>query len=257
MNSFERTYLELSLTKLEEVLPLPKAVLMEQFETSEDDWSVEQINDLVFCLFGYPVLDVMEQLILLVYDDQNRISADAGALHTDVPSFLEQQDIYDYLSEESDWMYLEHYVLSNTMFPNLPYPFCLHHQKTAATGEVLLYTNAYVSNASRQRGIFKAMLECMREHALRKKHGITAVYTILSMDPDIACYGPDATDEPYYYSFEKDEPTRLLNAEIARRTGFTPLRLEPDDPDQETDGTKLWFCIRKELCEIIEEPLTD
>ena len=71
MNSFERTYLELSLTKLEEVLPLPKTVLMEQFETSEDDWSVEQINDLVFCLFGYPVLDVMEQLILLVYDDQN------------------------------------------------------------------------------------------------------------------------------------------------------------------------------------------
>ena len=30
--------------------------------------------------------------------------------------------------------------------------------------------------------------------------------------------------------------------------------LEPDDPESETDGTKLWFCVCKEICEIIEEP---
>jgi hypothetical protein len=75
----------------------------------------------------------------------------------------------------------------------------------------------------------------------------------MSMDPDIPCLGPDTKEEPYYYTFEKDEPVRLLNAEIAEHVGFRPLRLEPDHPETETDGTKLWFCIRKEIYEIIEE----
>ena len=254
MNSFEQYYLDLSLTKLEDVLPKPKPLLMRQFASDETSWSVEQLNDLVFCLFGYSVTDQMEQLILLVYDSENRIIADAGAYHTDVSSFLEQPEIYDWLSEESDWMYLEHYVLSSTMFPHLPYPFCEQHQHSSETGEVLLYTNAYVSKAFRRRGIFRSMLVSMKEHALRKSSGITILCSILSMDPDVACYGPDAVDAPYYYSMEQDEPIRLQNAEIARRVGYTPLRLEPDDPESETDGTKLWFCVCKEICEIIEEP---
>ena len=254
MNSFEQYYLDLSLTKLEDVLPKPKPLLMRQFASDETSWSVEQLNDLVFCLFGYFVTDQMEQLILLVYDSENRIIADAGAYHTDVSSFLEQPEIYDWLSEESDWMYLEHYVLSNMMFPDHPYPFCEQNRKTEEQGEVLLYTNAYVSEAFRRRGIFRTMLETMKEYALRKNTGMAKLYTVLSMDPDIACYGPDAKDEPYYYSFEKDEPVRLQNAAIAEHVGFTPLRLEPDDPEQETDGTKLWFCVRNEICEIIEDP---
>ena len=252
MNAFERTYLELSLTKLEEVLPYPKAELMRQYETDEALWSLEQIEDLVFCLFGFSVTERMKQLVLLVYDGRNRIIADAGAFHAGVSAFLEDRGIYDYLSEESDWMYLEHYVLSNTMFPDLPYPFCETKQNTKEQGEVLLYTNAYVSKAFRRRGIFRTMLETMKEHALQKAAGIRTVYTVLSMDPDIACYGPDAVNEPYYYSFEQDEPIRLRNAEIARKVGFTPLRLEPDHPEEETDGTKLWFCVGRELCEIIE-----
>ncbi len=254
MNHFEQQYLDLSLTKLEEVLPIPKQELMRQFETDESTWMIEQIEAFVFCLFGFPVTEMMEQLILLVYDAENRIIADAGACHTDVKSFLESEAVYDYLSEDNDWMYLEHYVLSNTMFPDHPYPFCEQNKKTEEQGEVLLYTNAYVSKAFRRRGIFCAMLEMMKEHALRKNTGIRKLYTVLSMDPDIACYGPDAKDEPYYYSFEKDEPVRIQNAEIAEKVGFTPLRLEPDDPEQETDGTKLWFCVRNEICEIIEDP---
>lgn len=252
MNAFERTYLELSLTKLEEVLPYPREELLRQYESDETLWSVEQIEDLVFCLFSFSVTARMKQLVLLVYDDQNRIIADAGACHAGVNAFLEDREIYNYLSEESDWMYLEHYVLSNTMFPNLPYPFCETNQKTEEQGEALLYTNAYVSRAFRRRGIFRTMLETVKEHALQKAAGICTVYTVLSMDPDIACYGPDAVEEPYYYSFEQDEPVRLINAEIARKVGYTPLRLEPDHPEEETDGTKLWFCVGKELCEIIE-----
>lgn len=252
MNAFERTWLERSLTKLEEVLPYQKADLMRQYETDETMWSVEQIEDLVFCLFSFSVTARMKQLVLLVYDDQKRIIADAGACHAWVNAFLEDTEIYDYLSEESDWMYLEHYVLSNTMFPDLPYPFCETKQKTEEQGEVLLFTNAYVSRAFRRRGIFRTMLETMKDHALRNASGIRTVYTVMSMDPDIACYGPDAVDEPYYYSFEQDEPIRLRNAEIARKVCLAPLRLEPNHPEEETDGTKLWFCVGRELCEIIE-----
>ena len=254
MNRLEREYLTLSLTRLAEVLPKPKEELMRLFETEKDAASVEQIEDLVLCIFGFPVHSRMEQVILLVYDREKRIIADAGAYHTDAASFLEKTEIYDALSEESDWMYLEHYVLSNTMFPDLPYPFCETKQASGKTGEVLLYTNAYVSKEFRRRGIFKTILEAMRSYALRKEEGICTLYTVLSMDPDIACYGPDAVEEPYCYSFEQDEPVRLQNAEIARRTGLFPIRLEPDDPEAETDGTKLWFCVRKELCEITEDP---
>ena len=254
MNDAERTYLELSLTKLEEVLPYSKETLMKRYEADETGWSLEQIGDLVFCLFDYPVTHNMDQVILLVYDRKNRIIADCGAYHTDARSFLEDSEIYDHLSEDSDWMYLEHYVLSGTMFPDLPYPFCEEKKKTEEKGEVLLYTNVYVSREFRRRGIFRRMLENMKEHALQNTEEIQTVYTVMSMDPDIACYGPDARDEPYYYSFEQDEPIRLQNAEIARRTGLTPLRLEPDDPEQETDGTKLWFCVSREVCEIMEEP---
>ena len=47
MNSFEQYYLDLSLTKLEDVLPKPKPLLMRQFESDETSWSVEQLEDLV------------------------------------------------------------------------------------------------------------------------------------------------------------------------------------------------------------------
>lgn len=253
MNPFAQTYLRLSLGKLQDVLPQSAAELMRQYEADVNRWSVEQSEELVFCRFGFPVLEEMERIILLVYDEEKRIIADAGAYHLSARSFLESKEVYDFLSEESDWMYLSHYVLSNTVFDSYPYPYCEENQPAEESGEVLLYTNAYVSKAFRRRGIFRSMLETMRESVLRADRDVQTVASILSMDPDIACFGPDAEDEPYYYSFEKDEPARLLNAEIARNVGFIPLRLEPDDPSKETDGTKLWFCVRKELVEFAEE----
>ena len=256
MNQFEKSCLKRSLRTLKTILPCSADALMNKYEADETMWLVDEINDLVFCLFSFPVTQAMEQVILLVYDDQNRIIADAGAFHCDVSSFLEQSEIYDYLSEESDWMYLEHYILSKKMFPGLPYPFCDQDQKANEAGEVLLFSNAYVSKAFRRRGIFCLMMEIMKEHALRNATGMSVLCGCISLDPDIACYGPDTVKEPYYYSFEADEPIRRVNAEIAEHTGFTPLRLETDNPEAETDGTKLWFAIRKEIIEIIEEPVS-
>ena len=255
MNESERNYLRLSLHTLHEILPAAPEDFLSAYAADPSRWNVETISGLVFCLFSFPVLPEADRVILLVYDKENRIIADAGAYHMSVKTLLESRAVYDYLSEESDWMYLSHYVLCSCLFPAYPYPFCEQDAPAEEEGEVLVYTNAYVSAAFRRQGIFRNMLETMSEHALRGRVGIQTVCSVLSMDPDIACYGPDTRDEPYYYSFEKDEPVRLQNAEIARRIGFVPLRLEPDHPEEETDGTKLWFCVRREVFETVETVL--
>ncbi len=252
MNHFEQYYLELSLNRLKDILPSSPDSLMMQYKKQPDLWSVEQIKDQVFCLFDYVVPAGIRQIILLVYDSRDRIIADIGAYHMSARSFLEDTDVYDYLSEESDWLYLEHYVLSNTVFQSFPYPYCLQNKPAEINGHVLLYTNAYVSFAFRRRGIFRTMVDTVKQHALQSSSGIQKISSVMSMDPDIACYGPDALDEPYYYSYEKDEPVRRQNAEIARKIGFSPIKLEPDNPEIETDGTKLWFCICNEFCDIID-----
>lgn len=254
MSPMESKYLQLSLECLGKWLPLSLDEMMTYYKNNPADFSVSKIgNSLHACIFSYPVDDLpMEQLILLVFDEIDRVIADTNAYHMKVKDFLTSVKIYDYLSEESDWMYLEHYVISGTMFPELPYPFCESNSEIEGyEGEVLLYGNAYVSIDFRRKGIFKEMLEMVRDHAIRCCMGKVTVYSILSMDPDVPCYGPDSSDEPYIYTFEKDEPKRKINEIIAKHVGFTPLRLEELDPEN-ISGTKLWFCIKEENDMIIE-----
>ncbi|MBR4456043.1 MAG: hypothetical protein IKS32_07445 [Solobacterium sp.] len=252
MNSFEENYLNRSLTTLQDALPLQPEELMKQYEADSRLWSVESVNGLVYCLFTVPVNSSMSQIILLVYSPDDQIIADIGAYHTSTRSFLEDCELYDILSRESDWMYLEHYVLSSTLFEAYPYPFCLSNQKADENGEVLLFTNAYVSVSCRRQGIFRTMLDTVTDNLLNQKTGIVTICSVMSMDPDVACYGPDTREEPYYYSYEADEPVRMTNKLIAEKTGFLPLRLKPDHPEEETDGTKLWFCIRREVYNIVD-----
>lgn len=253
MNSLDRKYLQLSIKRLGSYLPYDDKTMIEMYETNPYDFSVEAYSDFLYaCVFSYPIPDVpARQIILLVYDENDQIVADTNAIHLSVPDFLQSQAVYDYLSEESDWMYLEHYTLSGIMFPDLPYPFCQSGQTTDHTGEVLLYGNAYVSIDNRRQGLFKMMLESMRDHALRYRQGMITLYCVLSMDPDVPCYGPDKSDEPYIYSYQQDEPKRLVNKIIAEHVGLMPIKLEELDPKNVT-GTKLWFCVRKETVQIIE-----
>ncbi len=254
MKEQDRKYLELSLQRLKRWLPYETGSMMRMYEEEIFSCSVETIaGQYHACLFSYPLKEIpAEQIVLLVYDEQDRIIADTNAYHMSVRELLTSVPVYDYLSEESDWMYLEHYVLSGTMFEELPYPYCLTGQDTQEEGEVLIYGNAYVTKAYRRQGIYRTMLEMMRDHAVRNVEAETTVYSVLSMDPDVACYGPDSTDVPYIYSFEKDEPVRMTNRTIAEHTGFEALRLEEDHPEENTDGTKLWFCVRRETVLIRE-----
>lgn len=248
MNLKNSTYLKRSLKLLEKWLPADAETMMDYYAHNEDrtDYETDD-NALFYCLFSYPVVhdessSLLERIVLLVYD-KDQIIADCSALHGSMNHVLNNTEVIHYLCDESDWMDLEHYTLCNAFFPD-PLP--------SVPGEALLYANAYVTIAYRQNGIFTRMLQMVRDHSLRSVHGDALLYSVLSLDPDIACYGPDASDEPYVYSMEQDEPKRIRNSQIMKELGWLPIRLEETSPSEDDDGTKLWFAIRKEKDRIIE-----
>ncbi len=255
VNITEEKYLRLSLEKLEKHLPAGAGEMFRHYLSGEYASACEVLGEnMQACIFSYPVLDGLEQIILLVYDTQDRIIADTAGYHMPVRQLLGSKEIYDLLSDESEWLYLEHYIICSYMFEELPYPFC---QSGAVPGqgydgEALLYSNAYVTKCFRRQGIFRAMTEMMREFVLRNSSGRADLYSVISLDPDIACYGPDTQEWPYIYSYERDEPDRQRNVVIMEHLGYEALRLQEDDPEAETDGTKLWFAVRHERDMIIE-----
>lgn len=258
MNHMESEYFGLSFHLLEEWLPEKPERMMEWYQNHSGDTDLEEDgHHLVYCLFSFPVLDhngneypdfftsghgILERIILLVYD-HDQIIADCSAFHGSAENVCHNKNILHYLQSESDWMDLEHYTLCGT--------FLVGHEINIP-GEALLYSNAYVTTSYRQKGIFTRMLEMMRDHSLRYAYGNTVLYSILSLDPDVACYGPDTPDHPYVYSMEQDEPKRFRNAEIMKKLGYLPVHLEESEPVENDDGTKLWFALRKEEDQIID-----
>lgn len=237
-------YLKMSLHRLEKTLPSGAEEMLRHYRFHPEDWKQETWQGYIFCLFSWKEQEA-ERIVLLVYDGDS-IAADLAALHCSQDTLMNSTAFYDAVSEESDWMYLEHYVLSQCLYPDLAYPHCMQKDMAGFGGEALLYTNAYVSRGWRRKGIFRHMEEMVRAFSLRKCSGLVRLGAVFAMDPDIACYGPDTPEQPYVYSFEKDEPDRLRNAEIARKLGYVPMRLEETEPETDTDGTKLWFCVRIE-----------
>lgn len=255
MKKSDAEYLERSLKRLEKWLPFPVDEMLAHYLDERNEIRDHEVEEdpygYVYCLFSWPETD-HERLVLLVYDEQMRIIADLSAVHANVSELLYSAKLYDELSEESDWMYLEHYTLCAYMFPELPYPASEAGEQRHYEGEALLYSNAYVTKQFRRRGIFTAMVSMTRDFALRRASGSTVLYSVFSLDPDIAVYGPDAESTPYHYSYEKDEPVRMTNCEIMKKLGFTPLRLEETEEDPEADGTKLWFAVKQETDLIID-----
>lgn len=258
MNSTNCNYLKFSLNLLEDWLPGNQKTMMKWLKKHPDDTDLEEDqNHLVYCQFSYPVLNqqgifckdplffeegLLERIMILVYAN-DQIIADCSAFHGSMNNVLARKEIIDFLNKESDWMYLEHYTLCGTFFSD---------GKLSENGEALLFSNAYVTTSYRQKGIFTQMLQMMRDFSLRHNEGNTILYSVLSLDPDIACYGPDSSDQPYIYSMEQDEPKRVMNARIMKKLGYLPIRLEETEPSENDDGTKLWFAVRKEEDQIIE-----
>ena len=257
MDSFSKIYLTQALTRLEKYLPDDTDTLLGWYDIHSDYYSVLPIGKYVYCLFALPVMssygkeinhvseidsNVLERITTLVYEDAT-IIADISGLHASMDTLLTNENVFNFCADESDWTYLEHYCLCGNYFTDITYPPNKESSSLLVSGEALLITNAYVTTAYRRQSIFRNMVQMIKEHALRYSYENTDLYTAIALDPDIAQYGPDTKPEPYYYSFEVDEPRRLVNASIMEKLNFTPIRLEADEIG---DGTKLWFALQHE-----------
>lgn len=242
MKTWEK-YIDLSLGMLEKWLPQKKDELKEYYANHPEDRDGMWKDGLYYCLFCWKEGEA-ERIILLVYDKETVI-ADLSAVHCAVRLLMNGKAFYDAMADESDWMYLEHYILSSLLYPDRKYPG-YDEPVESCEGEALLFSNAYVTRSYRKRCIFKTMESMTRSFALRKTTGLSRLACIFALDPDVACYGPDTVSEPYIYNYEKDEPIRQLNAMIAEHIGYQPLQLEETEHYEEDDGTKLWFAVHLE-----------
>lgn len=224
--------------------------LMDSFRKDDSLYDISLINGRVFCLFA-ELQDEYELLILLVYDKDGNVISDINGYHTSVGIMLDSTSFYDFLSEESDWMYLEHYLYHDMCWKEAPYPPSGLFEKQPE-GDVLLIRNAYVTRRFRGQHLFTLMLEQIRGFALRRANGLAHLDTVISLDPDVACYGEDASQEPYIYNFQNDEPVRIQNRKILEHLGFGLITMQYSETFPEDDGTKIWFAIKRETDHIVE-----
>lgn len=253
MNLLEKKYFDLSYQLLGKWITPSYSELFERYTTNPQEFSLEEINGYYYFLFCYPLVtenesELLEEGILLVYENETVI-ADLAFMHGATENIMKSEKVFDYISNDSDWSYLEHYTFANLTF-ELEYPYCYSNLKETFEGEVSLFTNAYVTKSYRNQNIFSNMLEMSKEQTLRYVDNECTYYAVFSLDPDIACYGPDTSQEPYFYSM-KDEEDRMRNKEILEKKGYFCVRLEEDQPDPSSDGTKLWFAVLKEFEQIV------
>ncbi len=238
----KKKYFDLSWKFLKEYIGLDYEIVISHL----DEFILEEIDGFYYLAFWYELVPGLERVIVLVYDQENVI-ADLSFMHTSMDCVMKDWLVFDFITSESDWSNLEHFTLCNYMFDGYEYPYCGNE---FFDGEALFFTNCYVSKRYRKKGIFFNMLDLSRDAGLRECEKETILYSIVSLDPDIPCYGEDTTNEPYYYSM-KDEPVRLVNKEILEKRGYVCVRLEDDE---ENDGSKLWYGLLKQNVEIVYVP---
>lgn len=161
-------------------------------------YDVERIGKYSYISFAIPLYEDTERLIVFVYAD-GQLIADFSGFHGPVGTILSDTEFIEVCRRESDWMDLEQLVFMNFAFD------------AKADDEVMLVGSSYVSLAWRRQGIFREMERCAQRFALRTHMEECRYICVFSLDPDVPCYGPDAVDEPYVYSFERDEPLRNRN----------------------------------------------
>lgn len=190
--------------------------------------------------FEHPDLPA-ERITLLVFEGDTVI-ADISAIWTPASELIHNEDILDQFEECDPWTRSNLYVMKTAFFVE-------KDPKPEDIGCII--TNAYVTETYRRKGIFTAMVQMIREQAMRFTAHSALLYQVISLDPDVACYGPDTTDEVYYYSMEQDEPKRMINAEIIQKLDFAVVQLEHTEEDSLSDGTFIWYGIKAEHITIL------
>lgn len=255
LNPFTEAYLRESFSLLSGWFPFSAEEMLQKYRNHDPRFrfSVTVREALIYVLFSLPWLDAEGRRILdignddertvslavgLAFDHEKEIIADLALYHLPA-KMMHNQKIRNAFEEESDWLYWESYIIDE---------ICLQDHELKDDEEVLIYTNAYTSRDERQRGIFTNLMELSESFCEKDRSRIT-LYSVISLDPDIACYGRDKQDEPYIYSM-KNEPARLLNAEIIGKLGFEPLKLETDEEVE--DGSLLWFAWKKKTVILLD-----
>lgn len=247
LNPFTESFLRDSFDLLSGWLPYTAEEMLAKYREKEPSFrfSLTVVDERIYVLFSLPWLDENGQLITdasiacapvsllvgLVFSHDREVIADLALYHL-AAADMHNEKIRAAFEEESDWLYWQAYIVDEL--------FLLDHE-AEKNEEVLIYTNAYTGRDERQNGIFRNLMNLSESFFAREKSEIT-LYSVISLDPDVACYGKDRLNEPYIYSM-KDEPVRLRNAEIIRKLGFTPLKLETDEEVE--DGSLLWFAWKK------------
>ena len=247
LNPFTESFLRASFDLLSGWLPYTAEEMLAKYREKDPSFrfSLTVVDERIYVLFSLPWLDENGQLIKdaspacapvsllvgLVFNHDREVIADLALYHL-AAADMHNEKIRAAFEEESDWLYWQAYIVDEL--------FLLDHEPEK-NEEVLVYTNAYTGRDERQNGIFRNLMNLSESFFAREKSEIT-LYSVISLDPDVACYGKDRLNEPYIYSM-KDEPARLRNAEIIHKLGFTPLKLETDEEVE--DGSLLWFAWKK------------
>lgn len=195
-------------------------------------YDVERIGKYSYISFAIPLYEDTERLIVFVYAD-GQLIADFSGFHGPVGTILSDTEFIEVCRRESDWMDLEQLVFMNFAFD------------AKADDEVMLVGSSYVSLAWRRQGIFREMERCAQRFALRTHMEECRYICVFSLDPDVPCYGPDAVDEPYVYSFERDEPLRNRNMQILEKLGYQEY--DVDFGEVGADGAKHRFAWKSEM----------
>lgn len=204
-------------------------------------YRIERISaDERILLFALPVrngqgeqIDPEFQMVVLLNCFRDEIISDCFGYRITAEKY-HRPEIYEELKERSEWL-KDAYELADT----------LYFEEGHDPGFVFLYGSAYVSEAYRGQSRFTRMLAYLQDFLLAKEAHGTTVYEVLSLDPDVACYGPDASAVPYVYRYEVDEPRRRYNREIAEHLGFETVRLDPVDGCESSDGSRRWYAFRR------------
>ena len=236
-------YLKLSHSIIYDDADVPLQQFYDYYNARPDDASLEtDENGLTYCMFAIAA-EPIEDIHVFVYEG-DQVVADYNGVHIRVDSLFNDKDAFRRLLEVGDWMMLEGILLGKVIHPDMEIP--LEKPIDYQEGEALLVHTAYVSKRLRRKGIYRTMADAARDFATRHVYTDMLFYTVISLDPDVASAGEDATDEPYYYEREKDDPIRATNKIIAEHTGMSPIHLDIEnlyDPST-LDGTKEWYAVK-------------
>lgn len=250
MKQNEEKYILKILSFLEKGSYFTKQQMLSWLKMHRNNWCMEEDGyGYQYCLISYPLTAFSqsssdpEKIVLLVFDGETVI-ADIAAIHAKTEAMMNDETVNDAIMDIDTWVQSSLYVMK-TAFQ--------HHKAFQRKDSIgCIICNAYVTNSYRRKGIFTAMMQMVRDHCVRFSHNTVTLFQTISLDPDVACYGPDASDEPYYYSMEQDEPKRILNAQIIQHLDFAAVQLEHGEEDTLSDGTFIWYAIKAEHITIVE-----